>query len=594
MCGIVGYSGKGDAYLSVYKGLCRLEYRGYDSAGIAYPEKGDFVIIKDKGRVSSVLDRDFKCGSSTVIGHTRWATHGTPSAENAHPHRVGSVCIVHNGIIENYASLREMLTEKGYTFLSQTDTEVACALISMYYDLLHDPIKALAVAARLFTGSFALCIIFKEYPERIYALRKESPLLIVPSDGFTVICSDLTVPDFDFDSYYIPESGEIAVLDNGKTEFYDFSGKNIEKMAVSGSFRGDVHVSAGYGSYMEKEIYQQPQVLYKLFSESEEKYEKIKKLFYNVNAVHMIACGTAYHAALTASGFFERVSGIPAYCHLASEFRYGEFIPDDNGMNIVISQSGETADTIAAMRYLQKNGRKVIGVVNVPSSTVDREADLTLLTEAGPEFAVASTKAFTAQVALLMRVAFFISRDSKKPGQYLSTLVKTVKDAVFNALENSEYIYNVASVMSRNSDSFYIGRRTDYALACEGSLKLKEITYIHSEALAAGELKHGTLSLINDGTPVIAIITEETVKDKTASNLEEVMARGGEVFCIAREKDMPDCVKPGNRVILPDTPFPTTVFTASAVLQLIALKSAVLLGRDVDKPRNLAKSVTVE
>lgn len=594
MCGIVGFTGTKEAYKMVYRGLCRLEYRGYDSAGVAYNEDGKIKIFKNKGRVKDVLSEETEIVSDTVIGHTRWATHGSPSETNAHPHMVGRVCVVHNGIIENYNALKLKLAEKGYTFVSETDTEVACALISNYYDLTNDPLKSISCAIGHFQGSFALCVIFSDIPGVIFATRSESPLILIPTNNFVAICSDFSAVSSAFDRHYIPERAEIARIEGADLKVYDTNGKEKKVKLSTIGYKAKTESENKFSSYMELEISEQPKILDGIFKRNDESFSRASEILKESSVIHMIACGTAYNAALTSKSFFTEMAGVQVYCHLASEFRYSGFALREDDAYIVISQSGETADTIASMRFLQKNCKKVIGVVNAEFSTIDREADVALHTDAGQEFSVASTKGFTSQVAVLFRMAFEIANDRQKAELYKEIYCRETKRACLAALENTEAISRVSRCVSGKSSSFYIGRQTDYALAKEGSLKLKEITYIHSEAVAAGELKHGTLSLIEKETPVIAIITDENVREKTESNIEEVMARGGNVFCIAKEQDMPKCVRRENRIVLPYANFPTTVFAASVVLQRIALTAATLLGRDIDKPRNLAKSVTVE
>ncbi len=589
MCGIIGFSGTQTAYRYVYEGLLRLEYRGYDSAGVAYHKNGGFEIIKEKGRVAEVLPTDTQIDADTVIGHTRWATHGAPCARNAHPHAVGKVCIVHNGIIENYASLRERVTANGTKIVSDTDTEIACALISEYYDKLNDPIKALSAACKEMSGSYALCVMFADIPGRIYATRKESPLLIVPFDNITAICSDLTAIDMNYSSYYIPDENEIAEISGSQRTFYDFYGKKLIKAPITGNARSYSSSLDGFSSYMEKEIYVQPEIISRLLRE----YAPNGTVSFGFELPHfsklrMIACGTAYHAALTASHFFRSQAKIHTECFLASEFRYAEFIPEDDALYVVISQSGETADTIAAMRHIQAHGERVLGIVNAPNSTIEREADLVIQTLAGAELAVASTKAFTAQVLTLVLLCAAVS------GNNSADAFLPITEAISATIADRERLGRVSAALAESEHAYYIGRQVDHALACEGSLKLKEITYIHSEAIAAGELKHGTLSLITHGTPVIAVITHSSTVSKLVSNIEEIISRGGNVFAISTPADRPKCLPDENCILLPNGSELTSLFTATVALQMIALNTATRLNRDVDKPRNLAKSVTVE
>ncbi|MBR2460117.1 MAG: glutamine--fructose-6-phosphate transaminase (isomerizing), partial [Clostridia bacterium] len=494
-----------------------------------------------------------------------------------------------NGIIENYACIKERLINKGYLFESDTDTEIACGLINDKYNDCGDPLKAIASACEEMEGSYAFCIMFSDIPDSIFATRKESPLLILPFDRFTAVCSDLTAINANYSSYYLPEEKEIAVIRESERHFFDFYGKQIIKHPTVGNHRSHSHSLDGYSSYMEKEINDQPEIIEKLLRE----YVNDNKVDFGVTIpcfrkLRMIGCGTAFHAALTASYFFN-AKMIQSSCHLASEFRYSPFYRESDTLYAVISQSGETADTVAAMRYIQKHGQKVVGIVNAPESTVAREADYVIDTKADAELAVASTKAFTAQVAILAMLSSYATGDV----EILNSL-KATPNALREVLAHSEDIQRVSAFLAGSEHAFYIGRQIDSALACEGSLKLKEITYIHSEALPAGELKHGTLSLVTEGTPALAPITNIDALSKTSANIKEIMSRGGVVFTISTHDNAPMCVPPANRIVLPNSDSITSVFSATAIMQLIALRTAEKLNRDVDKPRNLAKSVTVE
>lgn len=593
MCGIICFSGSANAYQNVRNGLCKLEYRGYDSAGTAFIKNGSFEILKNKGRVKSVLPYSIADTPKTVIGHTRWATHGKASSNNAHPHSVGNVCIVHNGIIENHYELKEKIVSSGIILKSQTDTEIACALIYLHYKSTGEPISAIFEACKEFRGSYALCILFSNIPNTVYAVRKESPLLLIPFGDTTAICSDLTAIEQSYSCYYTIEENEIAEVNNGSIVFFDHNKNIINQAPIAYQHKHISEKLDGYKSFMVKEIFEQPTIAERIIKNyiinGEIKFDFELPSF---SRLRVIACGTAYHAALTASYLFRNEAKLHTECFLASEFRYSEFIEEPDALYAVISQSGETADTIAAMRYIQEKGHKVLGIVNVANSTIAREADMTLNTLAGAELSVASTKAFTAQVLSLYLLCAAISGNKTKIIAELNKLPKALSDT----LKSICFLENIAKTLSESEHAYYVGRQADAAIAREGSLKLKEITYIHSEAIEAGELKHGTLSLISEGTPVIAVLTNKRIASKLISNIEEIRSRGGNVFVLTTLNCHISCIPQVNIINIKSDGNNSLIdiFCVTEALQLIALKTAEILKRDVDKPRNLAKSVTVE
>lgn len=610
MCGIIGYSGNENAIPKLLYGLKALEYRGYDSAGIAVFEKDGITTVKAKGRIRNVeekLEENYPSLSSLCgIGHTRWATHGEPSDINSHPHGTENLALVHNGIIENYISLKNFLTEQGYTFVSQTDTEVAAKLIDYYYRASHDPLCAIRSALEKINGSYAFGILFKDFPGKIYATRKDSPLIVALSDKGNYIASDIPAVLRHTNRYFQPEQGEIAVVSEKEAKVYDLSGKPVEKTVKVADWDIDAAEKGGYEHFMIKEIHEEPSSIIKtirprvkdglpelglpaLTDETLRSFERI----------HMVACGTAMHAGLIGKTAVEKLARIPVEVEIASEFRYKNPILGKKDLVIIISQSGETADTLAALRLSKERGAYTLAIVNVAGSSIAREADSTLYTWAGPEIAVASTKAYTVQVSLLylfaIKLALCCGKLSETEAKKLTNdLLTVVPEAVEKAFSLSERCRAVSDKYKESEHLFFIGRGLDYDVAQEASLKLKEISYIHSEAYAAGELKHGTISLITDGTPVVAVCTQDALYDKMISNIKEVRARGARVILLCKAgahgiDEIADDV-----LILPEVdelymPIPTMT-----VLQLFAYYTSVLLGCDVDKPRNLAKSVTVE
>ena len=611
MCGIVGYVGKEQAAPILLDGLSKLEYRGYDSAGMAVYDGDKIVINKTTGRlkVLSELTHDGATMPGNIgIGHTRWATHGEPSEVNAHPHfnENRTIAVVHNGIIENYQKLRNILVERGYKFRSETDTEVVAHLLDYYYNKYDkDPLTALVKVIHRVEGSYALGILFADHPDVVYAVRKDSPLIVGQSEEGNLIASDVpAVLKYTRDVFFI-ENGEIARLTKDTIAFYNVDGEPIEKQSKHIDWDINAAEKNGYEHFMLKEIYEQPKAVRDTISPrikdndivieelgmTDEEIREIKKIY-------IVACGSAYHTGVTCKYIFEGLARIPVEVDLASEFRYRNPILEDGTLVIIISQSGETADSLAALRLAKEQGIKTLGIVNVVGSSIAREADKVMYTWAGPEIAVATTKAYTCQLVAhyLLALKFAkargkITEDELK--EYLHEM-EMLPNQIEILLGNKEKIQKFANRYVAAKDVFFIGRGIDYAISLEGSLKLKEISYIHSEAYAAGELKHGTISLIEDGTLVTAVVTQEELYKKTISNIVEVKTRGAYVLAVTNE-DNPDIERTVDSVIyIPKTNKYFTNSLAIIPLQLFAYYVSVGKGLDVDKPRNLAKSVTVE
>ena len=608
MCGIVGYVGEKQAAPILLDGLSKLEYRGYDSAGIAVFDGEKINMTKAKGRLK-VLEEITHDGRTMPgilgIGHTRWATHGEPSDVNAHPHlnKDGSIAVVHNGIIENYLKLKKKLVNKGYEFISDTDTEVIAHLLDYYYD--GNPLRAITKVMHRMEGSYALGIVFKDFPDELYAVRKDSPLIVGHTANGSIIASDVpAVLKYTRDVYFI-ENEEIVRMEKDSMEFFNVDEERIEKESVHIEWDVDAAEKGGYEHFMLKEMYEQPKAITDTFSPrikgneivieelnmSDEDIRAVKKLM-------IVACGSAYHAGVTGKYVFEGMARIPVEVDLASEFRYRDPILEEGTLVIVISQSGETADSLAALRESQERGAKVLGIVNVVGSSIAREADNVMYTWAGPEIAVATTKAYSCQlIALyLLAVKFAKVRGEISDAQvkvYIEDL-KRLPDQVELLLNNKNRIQKFANRYLAAKDVFFIGRGIDYAISLEGSLKLKEISYIHSEAYAAGELKHGTISLIEEGTLVTAVLTQEDLFKKMISNIVEVRTRGAFVLAVTTEGN-DEVKKAADYVIyIPRTNRFFTNSLAIIPLQLFGYYISVGRGCDVDKPRNLAKSVTVE
>ena len=590
------------------KGLEKLEYRGYDSSGICLNDGSELVVKKAKGKLEELkkLTDNGRALSGTVgIGHTRWATHGEPSDVNAHPHlsESGRFAVVHNGIIENYLQLKEYLISKGVTFRSMTDTEVIAQLIEFYYkgDLIDTVIKVLS---RL-DGSYALGVISVDDPDRIIAVRKESPLIIGIGQGENYIASDVPAILAKTKRIYRLENNEIAILRRDSIKIINTDREEVKKQEETISWTIDAAEKGGYEHFMFKEIMEQPKVIHDTISPRIrngrvvlDEISLTPEQLRSFRKINILACGSAYHVGVVAKYIFEKLLRIPVEADLASEFRYRDPIVDDKTLTIVISQSGETADTKEAMKEAQRRGSHVISIVNVVGSAIATESDDVIYTWAGPEIAVATTKAYSAQLAVIYLMAIFFGDllgtiDEKQYGYYVSELL-TIPDKISQILENSTQVQYLASKLFNSKDIFFIGRNIDYALSLEGSLKLKEISYIHSEAYAAGELKHGTISLIENGTLVIALATHEPLIAKTVSNIREVQTRGANVLCLACDdhKELADVAQ--STVFIPKICDMMLPSLAVVPLQLFAYYVASAKGCDIDKPRNLAKSVTVE
>ena len=605
MCGIVGYSGKRNAEEVLINGLKKLEYRGYDSAGIAVrASDGSVVCVKAKGRLNALEEKiknvtvpESFCG----IGHTRWATHGEPSDTNSHPHKAGRVTLVHNGIIENYSKYKEHLTEQGAEFLSDTDTEVIAQLINSYYN--GNPIEAIQRAMLKLRGSYALAVMFDDIPDTIYALRKDSPLIIGVGEGEICIASDIPAFINITRDYYILEEGEIAVVKNGNAEILDEWSNKIEKELITASWSCEEAEKSGYKHFMLKEMHEQPKslrdtIFHRLKDGAENILADELPDVTEIKRLYIVGCGSAMHAGLIGKWVFENLAGIPCSVEIASEFRYTRPLFRDGDYMLLISQSGETADSLAALKMAKENNVPSIAVVNVVGSSMARNADYVLYTNAGPEIAVATTKAYTAQVAVLLMMALRMAVSGKtissETAERLFDALKSLPDKVEKILSKEAEYQRLASAYRNSRDLFFIGRGQDSAICCEGSLKLKEISYMHSEAYAAGELKHGTISLIEEGVPVIAVSTMERLREKTISNVKEVCARGARVIYVCPEDAVPDTKFYDEIITLPSADEFVMSVIAIVPLQLLAYYIAVDRGCDVDKPRNLAKSVTVE
>ena len=608
MCGIVGYIGKNQAAPIILDGLAKLEYRGYDSAGMAVYDGEKIQTRKAIGRLK-VLENLTRGGETMPgnagIGHTRWATHGAPSDRNAHPHTnaAGTIAVVHNGIIENYIPLKKKLTDKGYEFKSETDTEVLAHLMDYYYK--GNPLEAITKVLHRVEGSYALGIIFADYPDEIYAARKDSPLIVGQNETGCFIASDVpAILKYTRTVYYM-DNQEVAALRKDGLRFYSVDEEEVTKEPVTIDWDADAAEKAGYEHFMLKEMYEQPKTIADTISPriqnndivieelkmSDEELRAVKK-------IHIVACGSAYHTGVTGKYVLEGLTRIPVEVDVASEFRYRDPILEEGSMVIVISQSGETADTLAALRESKARGFKVLGIVNVVGSSIAREADACLYTWAGPEIAVATTKAYSAQLTALYMLAmkFAKVRGTIDDGKFTELLddLRCLPDQIELLLGQKEKIQHFANRYLGARDIFFIGRGIDYAISLEGSLKLKEISYIHSEAYAAGELKHGTISLIEDGTLVVAVSTQPALFQKTISNIVEVKARGAFVMAVTNEGNKAVEKVSDYVIYIPETNPYFANSLAIIPLQLFAYYVAVGRGCDVDKPRNLAKSVTVE
>lgn len=612
MCGIVGYVGNEQAAPILLNGLAKLEYRGYDSAGLAVRDgESPVEVVKAKGRLKALEEKTnngLAIKGTCGIGHTRWATHGEPSENNAHPHISDdyNVVGVHNGIIENYQELRDKLVKNGYEFYSSTDTEVAIKLIDYYYKKYeHTPVDAINHAMVRIRGSYAFAIMFKEYPDEIYVARKDSPMILGVSDGNCYVGSDVpAILNYTRNVYYIGNM-EIGRLADGNITFYNLDGDEIEKELVEIKWDAEAAEKGGYEHFMMKEIHEQPKAIADTLnsvlkdgkldlSAVELSDEEIKK----ISQIYIVACGSAYHVGVVAQYVMEDLAKIPVRVELASEFRYRKPLLDPDGLVIVISQSGETADSLAALRLAKDKGLKTLGIVNVVGSSIAREADNVFYTLAGPEISVATTKAYSTQLiaAYCLAIQFARVRGEIADDVYSTYLeeLKTIPDKIEKILEDKERIQWFAAKVANSKDIFFIGRGIDYAVSLEGSLKLKEISYIHSEAYAAGELKHGTISLIEDNILVIGVLTQSELYEKTISNMVECKSRGAYLMGLTTygKYEVEDTVE--FTVYIPKIDEHFAASLAVVPLQLLGYYVSVAKGLDVDKPRNLAKSVTVE
>ena len=609
MCGIVGYVGKRDCADVLLDGLSRLEYRGYDSAGIAVFENDEIKVAKSKGRLADLaekMQREGKPHGCAGIGHTRWATHGEPSDRNSHPHSGSRVTLVHNGIIENYKRLKDFLLSVGRTFASDTDTEVVAQLIDYYYEENHgNPVDAIVKAMKELEGSYALGVIFADFPDMVYALRKESPLIVGIGEDESFIASDVTAILQYTRNYYLLEPGEIAVLTRRGAKVYDLHYQQIEKELKTADWDVSAAEKGGYPHFMIKEIHEQPTAVKTTItpritdgmpdlSECGITPEKLAAF----RRIHVVACGTAMHAGMVGKYVIEKLAKVEVNVDIASEFRYREPLVGEGDLVIIISQSGETADSLAALRLAKELGAKTLAIVNAKGSSIAREADMLIYTHAGPEIAVASTKAYMVQIAVMYLFAFELALAKgaidEAECRRLTALLQETPAQIEAILAQKDHAAQIANTLITADSLLYIGRGLDYALSMEGSLKLKEISYIHSESYAAGELKHGTISLITENMPVIAVATQQKLFDKTISNIKEVKARGAKVVLVSRDSYVPEKDVADFKFGLPDFEDLLMPMLAVVPLQLIAYYTAVLKGTDVDKPRNLAKSVTVE
>lgn len=608
MCGIVGYLGSGKATSFLINGLSKLEYRGYDSAGVAVVNNGNIEVRKFKGRLANLAEniKEHPVEGSMGIGHTRWATHGAPSDVNSHPHLNSkeTIAVVQNGIIENYLPLRNWLKGEGYTFKSETDTEVIPNLIDYYYE--GDLFKAVTKALKKLEGSYALGVVCKNEPDKLIAVRKECPLIVGLGKGESFIASDIPAVLSYTRDVYLLEDHEIAVLDKNGVKLYTTDGDEIRKDIYHVTWSEDAAEKGGFEDFMLKEIHEQPKAIRDTMAGriSMEKsmilddLKITKEDLENTDRVFIVACGTAYHAGLVGKNVIESLARIPVEVDIASEFRYRNPLVTDKSLVIVVSQSGETADTLAALRNCKTIGATIVALTNVVGSSVSREADHVLYTLAGPEISVASTKAYTTQIIGMYMIAMTFA---KILGKLKSDRLDKLKEELLDlpgkvelVLEDKEKIKAIAEKMYKEDDMFYLGRGIDYAVALEGSLKLKEISYIHSEAYAGGELKHGPIALIEDGTEVITLLTQEALKEKMVSNVVEIKARGAKVtgICYEGTKGLEEVLD--EIIYIPRTLDMFAPVLSVAVLQLFSYYVAKAKGCDIDKPRNLAKSVTVE
>ena len=606
MCGIVGYVGKRNAQDVLLDGLEKLEYRGYDSAGVALALEGGIRVVKSKGRLAELrrkLAVEALARSGCGIGHTRWATHGEPSDVNSHPHSTPRVSIVHNGIIENYGVLKERLMTKGYTFESETDTEVLVKLIDSCYE--GEPLKALHAALAMVRGSYALAVLFRDFPDTLFAVKRESPLIVGWGEEENFIASDIPALLKYTRRYSVLEEGDLAVITAGNIQFYNEFAEPVEREILTANWDQEAAEKGGYPHFMLKEINEQPAAITATVSPRVENGlpdlripELTDERLRRIGTIHLVGCGTAMHAGMVGKAAIEALARVPAEVEIASEFRYRNPILRPEDLVIIISQSGETSDTLAALKLAKSRGVPVLAIVNVVGSSIARAADYVMYTYAGPEIAVASTKAYMVQMCVLylfaFRLAYARGMQTEAEIRRLTAELLRAGEAIKPRLADCEQIKYLASRFINTQSCFFIGRGFDYSLSLEGSLKLKEISYVHSDAYAAGELKHGTISLITDGVPVIALATQKQVYEKTLSNAKETRSRGAKVLLFTtKDAVVPEGV--ADYVVRLDE-YDDLLMPLQLIvpLQLFAYYMAVLRGCDVDKPRNLAKSVTVE
>ncbi|MDU4938311.1 MAG: glutamine--fructose-6-phosphate transaminase (isomerizing) [Clostridium sp.] len=608
MCGIVGYVGNKGAKSFLIDGLSKLEYRGYDSAGIAVLDGTSISLVKQKGRLSN-LEGALKSKSSegTIgIGHTRWATHGEPSDRNSHPHKSskGDIAVVHNGIIENYLELRKWLISEGYEFFSETDTEVVPNLIHYYYE--GNLFEAVVKATKKLEGSYALGVVCGEEQDKLIAVRKDSPLIVGLGNGENFIASDIPAVIKYTRDVYLLDDNEFVVMDRNGVSILSANGERIDKNIYKVTWSEDAAEKGGYDSFMLKEIHEQPKAIKDTISSRVsmengvffDDFKLSKQDLDNVDRVFIVACGTAYHAGLMGKTLIERMAKIPVEVDIASEFRYRNPLVTEKSLVIIVSQSGETADTLAALRDCNRIGARTLAITNVVGSTISREANDVIYTMAGPEIAVASTKAYTTQVVVMHLLALYFGKikgtlEETKEKEIVRALL-ILPDRIEKLLEEKENIEDIARLLAKEEDLFFLGRGMDYALALEGSLKLKEISYIHCEAYAGGELKHGTIALIEPGTKVIGLFTQGDLKDKMVSNMVEVKARGANIIGLGYHGEELDKSVFDYEIRIPQISDIVAPVLAVVALQLLAYYTAKEKGCDIDKPRNLAKSVTVE
>ena len=600
MCGITAYCGKGFAIPFLMQGLQKLEYRGYDSAGVTTLEENSLLTVKCQGRLKNLEKKleGLTLEGQIGIGHTRWATHGIPSNLNSHPHSNDdeTISLVHNGIIENYRELKEELLKEGYTFQSETDSEVVVQLLDYYYD--GSLFEAVKMVLKRIEGSYALCIVSTFEPDKIIVAKKDSPLIIGKSNDAYLAASDIpALLEYTKDVYFLDDY-EMAILEKDHICFYTHSGESITKDLVTIPYSLEAAQKDGYDTFMLKEIYEQPHVIQETLrgriNHQNIILDELTDIdFTKYNRVYYVACGTAYHASLCGSQVLERVTRLPVMTQVASEFRYNNPLIDEHTLVIFVSQSGETADTLAALRLAKSQGADTIAIANVLGSTISRDADYVLYTCAGPEIAVASTKAYTTQLVLLILLAYYIAqRLNHKIDYKLIEELNTIPQYVETLLKDHPIFENYAKMLKNKHDAYFIGRNLDYASVLEGALKLKEVSYVHADAYVAGELKHGPIALIEDDTVVIAVATQPHIASKTISNIQETIARGAKVILLTTHDQEVGNVE--NTYYLPDVSPTLQAILVTIPLQLIAYYTAGIKGCDVDKPRNLAKSVTVE